>query len=179
VSIHKQNGDECLDLSLTLANLCGARESLSCRVSRYGRELCYCLGLAVTGKKLRRPIFCAFNHRNPFNFLAKVELRTRRERQARLPVVIWTSRVIRRVANALHCVRRCRTQRRRSALRGTRWQGRRERSVNRTSVTSDTNPPMPDCTAKHAAPAGGPREEGPAAGLAINPISEMTITLDL
>jgi hypothetical protein len=63
------------ELSLTLANLSGARESVSCRVSRYGREFCYCLGLAVTGKKLTRPIFCAFNHRNPFNFLAKVELR--------------------------------------------------------------------------------------------------------
>jgi hypothetical protein len=32
-------------------------------VNRYGREFCYCLGLAATAKKLTRPIFCASNHR--------------------------------------------------------------------------------------------------------------------
>src|SRR5271169_568616 len=51
------------DLSLTLANLGGARESQFCRVKEYGGEFCHCLGLAVTVKKLTRPIFFASNDR--------------------------------------------------------------------------------------------------------------------
>src|SRR5271154_4839066 len=46
-----------LFLSLTLANLGGARESQFCRVKEYGGEFCHCLGLAVTVKKLTRPYF--------------------------------------------------------------------------------------------------------------------------
>ena len=38
------------ELSLTLANLGSARESLFCRVNGYGGEFCHCLGLAVTVK---------------------------------------------------------------------------------------------------------------------------------
>jgi hypothetical protein len=50
-------------LSLTLANLGSARESVFCRVNRYGGEFCYCPGLAETLKKLTRPVFCLSNHR--------------------------------------------------------------------------------------------------------------------
>jgi hypothetical protein len=50
-------------LSLTLANLVSARESLFCRVNGYGGEFCHCLGLAATVKKLTRPIFFASNDR--------------------------------------------------------------------------------------------------------------------
>src|SRR5271168_228403 len=55
-------------LSLTLANLGSARESLFCRVNGYGAEFCHCLGLAVTVKKLTRPVFPASNDANPLNF---------------------------------------------------------------------------------------------------------------
>jgi hypothetical protein len=63
--VYRADGPKVVDfdaLSLTLANLGGALESAFCRVNRYGREFHYCLGLAVTEKKLTRPIFCASNH---------------------------------------------------------------------------------------------------------------------
>jgi hypothetical protein len=50
-------------LSLTLANLGSARESVFCRVNGYGGEFCHCLGFAVTVKKLTQPIFRAWNDR--------------------------------------------------------------------------------------------------------------------
>ena len=62
----KKNDDEGFGLwtlSLTLANLGRARESVFCMVKRYGGEFSYCLGLAVTVKKLTHPIFCASNDR--------------------------------------------------------------------------------------------------------------------
>src|SRR5208282_1798900 len=61
-------------LSLTLANLGSARESLFCRVNGYGAEFCHCLGLAVTVKKLTRPVFPASNDANPLNFWPKSSL---------------------------------------------------------------------------------------------------------
>ena len=64
-------------LSLTLANLGSARESLFCRVNGYGAEFCHCLGLAVTVKKLTRPVFPASNDANPLNFWPKSSLGAR------------------------------------------------------------------------------------------------------
>jgi len=48
-------------LSLTLANLGSHRESGILQGKWIRREFCHCLGLAVTVKKLTRPIFDASN----------------------------------------------------------------------------------------------------------------------
>src|SRR5271154_3434869 len=63
-------------LSLTLANLGGARESQFCRVKEYGGEFCHCLGLAVTVKKLTRPYFSHQTIANPLKFWPKSSLDT-------------------------------------------------------------------------------------------------------
>ena len=50
-------------LSSTLANLDNAEESAFAGINRYDGDFSYCLGLAVTVKKLMHPVFCASNYR--------------------------------------------------------------------------------------------------------------------